>query len=181
VSELLAFGQPPRGIMQIAYIVPDIHAALQQYSATLAIGPWFVFEHFPILDYHYRGEPRDIDITLAIGFSGSMSFELIQQNDAGESVYTEIRDRRGWGFHHWAVGCRDFDAEVEFYRRQGFEMALSGRAGVGARAAYMDTSAVLPGMVELIELDAPTEAFFNGLKTASDNWDGSDPVRLFKA
>ena len=59
-------------------------------------------------------------------------------------------------------------------------MALYGVAGVGARAAYMDTSDVLPGMIELIEMTDQTEAFFTMMKAASENWDGSDPIRVLQ-
>ncbi|WP_374596083.1 VOC family protein [Sphingosinicella sp.] len=177
----LDFGQPMGGIMQIAYIVPDITTAMKHYMPRLNCGPWFVIEHFPLLDAQYRGEPTELDITLAIGFSGSMSFELIQQNNwETPSVYTEVQQKRGWGFHHFAVSCADFDADVAKYKALGHEMALYGVAGVGARAAYMDTSDVLPGMIELIEMTDQTEAFFTMMKTASENWDGSDPIRVLQ-
>ena len=35
-----------RGIMQIAYIVPDLTAAIAQYVNQMKIGPWFVSDHF---------------------------------------------------------------------------------------------------------------------------------------
>ena len=43
----------------------------------------------------------------------------------------------------------------------------------------MDTTADLPGMVELIELGADFEPTFNRFYRASIGWDGSDPVRPF--
>lgn len=178
MERLLDFGQPMGGIMQIAYIVPDIDAAMAHYLPRLACGPWFVIEHFPLLDAKYRGQPTELDITLALSFSGSMCFELIQQNNWDTpSVYTEVQQRRGWGFHHFAVSCPDFDDDVARYRAQGHEVALYGVAGVGARAAYMDTSDVLPGMIELIEMTEATEAFFAMIREAARNWDGSDPIR----
>ena len=43
----------------------------------------------------------------------------------------------------------------------------------------MDTTAQLPGYVELIELAAGFEATFSKFYRASIGWDGADPVRSF--
>jgi hypothetical protein len=49
------FGQPDNGIIQMAYIVPDIHAAMHQWSTDLRVGPWFLLDHFSGVDPIYRG------------------------------------------------------------------------------------------------------------------------------
>ena len=42
----VGFGQPDNGIIQMAYVVADLHAAIEQWCRTLRVGPWFVLEHF---------------------------------------------------------------------------------------------------------------------------------------
>ena len=42
----LDFGQPERGIIQMAYVVPDIRAAMAQWTLDLHVGPWFLLDHF---------------------------------------------------------------------------------------------------------------------------------------
>ncbi|WP_374764113.1 VOC family protein [Yunchengibacter salinarum] len=179
MTRMLSFGQPLGAIMQEAHIVPDIHAAMTDWSKTLNIGPWIYFESFPLADCTYRGQPADLDISLGLAFSGSMCFELIQQRNDAPSVYEDVRRDRGYGFHHWAVSTTDFDASVRFYRDQGFEQALYGVAGVGARAAYMDTRRANGGMIELIELTDPVESLFHMVRQASMNWDGKNIIRPF--
>ena len=49
----------------------------------------------------------------------------------------------------------------------------------GGKVGYMDTTAVLPGYTELIELGASFDAVFGRFYAASIAWDGSDPVRSF--
>jgi len=49
----------------------------------------------------------------------------------------------------------------------------------GGRVAYVDTTAELPGYVELIEMDADTDTAFTRFYAASLAWDGSDPIRPF--
>ncbi|MEJ0043966.1 MAG: hypothetical protein WDM81_17900 [Rhizomicrobium sp.] len=42
----LNFGQPDKGIMQMAYVVPDLRAAMDEWVRRLNVGPWFVLDHF---------------------------------------------------------------------------------------------------------------------------------------
>ncbi|MEX6723732.1 VOC family protein [Parapedomonas caeni] len=174
------WGQPENGVIQMAFIVPDIKAALPAYAKQLNVGPWFVIEHFAFDWVRYRGQPTDVDLTLALGFSGGMMFELIQQNNDVPSVYTEVRDQRGWGFHHFAVACtpQSYDDVLKGYLADGYDLALEAEVAVGGRAAYVDSRRDLPGMIELIEVTPKVEALFTPMRLANVGWDGSDPVRI---
>ncbi len=176
---LLNFGQPDDGIIQMAYVVEDIHHAIDRWVGQLKVGPWFLLEHFTGVDASYRGKPSQADVAIAMSFAGHMMIELIQPNNDAPSVYRETIDQRGYGFHHWGVGSKDFDRDVETFRNCGAELAFFLRVPSGGRVAYMDTTAELPGMVELIELGADFEPIFTGFYRASLGWDGKDPVRPF--
>jgi len=180
MTEILSFGQPQGAIMQVAYVVEDIEKAMKHWTETLGVGPFFLFEHFALEDYRYRGKPGDLDITLALGFSGSMCFELIFQHSKSPSVYTEVVERRGYGFHHWAVSTNNFEADLKRHIAAGNAEVLYGLVPdpINARAAYVDTMAELGGMIELIEMTPAVEGFFAALKEPSVNWDGNDPVRM---
>jgi len=174
-----SFGQPDGGIIQTAFITDDIERDMARYTDVLGIGPWFLFERFELTELRYRGRPADFEITLALGNSGGMQYELIQQLDAKPSVYTEVREARGFGFHHYGVGVTDFEAACARHAAAGFEQALSGIAGVGARAAYYDTRDAAYGMVELIEMTPVVEDLWSAIQAAARDWDGRDPVRTF--
>jgi hypothetical protein len=176
---LLNFGQPDNGIVQMAYVVEDIHRSMNQWVEQLKVGPWFLLEHFSGVDASYRGKPSEADIAIAMSFAGHMTIELIQPNDNAPSVYREAIEKRGYGFHHWGVGSKNFDRDVETYQERGAELAFFLRVPSGGRVAYMDTTAQLPGMIELIELGADFEPMFTGFYRASLSWDGKDPVRQF--
>lgn len=176
---LLNFGQPEGGILQMAYVVEDIHEAMKQWVEQLKVGPWFLLEHFTGVDASYRGKASEADVAIAMSFAGHMNIELIQPNNSAPSVYREAIEKRGHGFHHWGIGSKDFDGDVEKYRKRGAELAFFAKVPSGGRVAYMDTTAQLPGMVELIETGADFEPIFTGFYRASLGWDGKDPVRLF--
>ncbi len=173
------WGQPLDGIIQVAYIVEDMQTAMSNFGSRLNLGPWFLFEHFEFQWIKYRGLPSELDVTIALANSGHMMFELIQQNDAQPSVYREIIDRRGYGFHHWAVAAQpeNYEAALAHYQRQGFVLGLEAMVSIGARAAYVDTSVELGGMIEVIEVTPAVEALFTHIYQSSVGWDGSAAIR----
>ena len=176
---LVTFGQPDNGIIQMAYVVEDIHRAMDMWVKKLNVGPWFLIDSFTGVDPRYRGKPADNEIMLAMSFAGHMNVELIQEKTTKPSVYRETIEKRGYGFHHWGVATKDFDRSVAEYQASGYELAFLAGVPTGGRVAYMDTTRDLPGMVEFIELGAAFDEVFGRFHAATIGWDGKDPVRAF--
>ena len=176
---LVGFGQPDDGIIQMAYVVQDIRAAMEQWVSQLRVGPWFLLEHFTGVNPVYRGQPSRAEVALAMSFAGHMNIELIQPLNDAPSVYREVIERRGYGFHHWGKATTQFDRDLAQYRSGGHEVGFICEVPSGGRVAYMDTTRTLPGFVELIELGGAFEPVFSRFYRASIGWDGTDPVRSF--
>lgn len=176
---LLSFGQPDKGIMQMAYVVPDLKAAIGEWVDRLNVGPWFVLERFAGVDPVYRGQPSRAAITLAMSFAGHMNIELIQPLDDAPSVYREHIARHGHGFHHWGVATADFAGDLARYEAKGMELAFRLGVPTGGEVAYLDTKGALPGFIELIETSPGMERAFAGFYGAALAWDGRDPIRAF--
>lgn len=176
------FGQPMTGIVQVAYTSDDIRRDMAIFTRQLGIGPWFLFEDFEFEWCRFRGKDTEIGIHLAMGFSGHMMFELIQQTCTTPSPYRETIAKRGHGFHHLARACPpdQYDAICEGYTEQGFEIALEAAVSVGGRAAYIDTTEELGGMIELIEMTPDVERLFSFMHHESRLWDGSNSVRILQ-
>jgi hypothetical protein len=175
----LNFGQPDKGIMQMAYVVKDLRAAIDEWVKCLNVGPWFVLDHFTGVDPVYRGRPSNADITLAMSFAGHMNIELIQLNDDHPSVYKELIDKHGYGFHHWGIATADFAGDLKRYEAKGMDIAFRLGVPTGGEVAYLDPKGALPGFVELIETSPGMERVFGGFYGAALTWDGSNPVRSF--
>ncbi len=176
---LVIFGQPADGIIQSAYIVENIRESIDRWIRELKVGPWFLIDHFQGVDARYRGGPSHADSAIAMSFAGHMMIELIQQHNDAPSVYRETIGKRGFGFHHWGVATSNFDRDLADYRSRGYAEAFVARVPSGGRVAYMDTTAHLPGMVELIELGESFDPIFSRFYRATIGWDGKDPVRPF--
>jgi hypothetical protein len=174
------FGQPTSGIIQTAYVVPDIHAAMRMWIEDLQVGPWFLLDNFVGVDPHYRGEPTTSGVALAMAFAGSMQIELIQPNDKAPSVYKEIIDKRGHGFHHWGVASADVEADRKAYIGRGFHEAFRVGVPTGGTVYYLDSNGALPGFIELIAATSGMEETFTRFYLASVGWNGQDPVRPFQ-
>lgn len=164
---LFDFGQPADGIIQAAFVVADLDSAMTEFSGRLRVGPWTVLRGVGGPEARYRGRPTQARVHIALGFAGHMQYELIQPADEFPSVYREVIQERGYGFHHFGYATTAFDEAVEAMHAQGYETAFSAVAPGGSRVAYFDTRDVLPGMTELIEATEALNAGFTAMYKAS--------------
>jgi hypothetical protein len=177
----LGFGQPRDGIIQMAYVVPDIHEAIAQWTTELGVGPWFLLDSFTGVDAVHRGEPSRADVAIAMSFAGHMQIELVAPKDDHPSVYRETIEQRGHGFHHFGVVTDDVAAGIAELEGKGYTLAFRAGVPTGGEVAYLDGGPTRPGMVELIEYGPGMDAVFTAFWQASRDWDGSEPIRPFAA
>lgn len=164
------------GIVQTAWVVADLDRAMDRWTTTFGVGPWFCSREVKVDDARYRGAPTALRFAGAVTQAGSVQVELIHQLDDSPSCYRDLYRAGEEGLHHVAVFATDFDAEIARYEALGLEVAFSG-VSRGMRFGYVDTSATLGHMVEVLE-DVPSiRARFAAVADAADQWDGTDPVR----
>jgi hypothetical protein len=162
--------------MQLAWVVPDLEASIDNWVRTTGAGPFFVFEELHFTDSNYRGSTADIQpCRAAIGQHGDMQIELIQPVSDGPGIWTDVVPRGQAGFHHAGLYCTDYEAERAAALKGG-EMAFEGLM-MGARTCYIDTLRTLGFMTELITANPVAEMVFAQIKQAAEGWDGSDPIR----
>jgi hypothetical protein len=118
-------------------------------------------------------------VAIAMSFAGHMNIELIQPLDNHPSVYREIIDRRGFGFHHVGIAVDDVDTEIAAYQAKGYDLAFRANVPTGGAVAYLDNGRNDPGMIELIPATLGMDATFTRFWQAGAAWDGHDPVRPF--
>jgi len=175
----LGFGQSYGGIMQMAYVVADLDAAIDHWVRDLNVGPWFVLDHWTGDHPVYRGAPAAGAVRLAMSFAGHMNIELIQPLDDEPSVYREGIERRGHGFHHFGIACADVDAGIAEYAARGYELAFRAGVPTGGDVAYLDGGAHQPGYIELITANPGMDTAFTAFWRATRDWDGRAPRRPF--
>ena len=146
------WGRPTDGIFQTAFVMEDLDVAIEQFSARLNVGPWRIFRDVGPEGAVYRDEPAQATLHVAFGFAGHMTYELVQPLDDTPSVYRDVINDRGYGFHHFGYGTRNFDKAVAAMHAEGYQTVGSLELP-DLRLAIFDTRDILPGMTELIAVN----------------------------
>ncbi len=167
-------------IRQLGYVVHDIEAAMDYWSRTLGVGPWFYNPRVPIVNYQYRGQAHQPHNSVALANSGYVQVELIQTRNDVPSMYRDFLQAGHTGLQHVAYWTSDYDADLARLTDEGFESVMSGEVGERGRFVYFDTEYHPGTVIELSEVAGPKGRMFDLIREASEGWDGkTDPVRPF--
>ena len=168
--------QPLYTVRQLAYVTPNLDATLKYWVDVLHVGPFYVYEHVPIENQRYRDQPTDVDLTIALGNTGSIQIELMMQNNDTPSIYREFLDAGGVGVHHFGLMPPDYQAAYDQYKGLGHEPAFELTLGE-TRVVYFDTVQTIGHFTELWENTPALNEFFMLVENAAKGWDGKDPIR----
>lgn len=160
-------------VRQIGYVVDDVEVAAADWVRRLGIGPWRV-QHGLVLDHcRYKGEPIDIDLSIASSYSNGIEIELISQNAGPASMYSDFLAQSGPGAQHVCFYPLDYPASLESLQAEGMTIVLDGAIG-GTPFAYLSD-----GAGQVIEIaDVSPEGRAARTVRAEDEWDGEDPIRV---
>jgi hypothetical protein len=173
-------------IRQIAFVVPDIDAAMNYWSGTLGIGPFFIKRSLTFTAFYYNGvEAVSPTISIALANSGSLQIELIQQHDDTPSIYRDFLAAGRTGLQHvsaW-VTSSEFDGLRSALIKEGLSLAQEGTISAsGTRLAYYATAGAVNGIIYEVSdlMDIKHIHRVQLLEEAARRWDGTAPVRETK-
>lgn len=146
------------------------------WATHLGVGPFFVLPHVQFDECRYRGNPAEIDMTVAIAYSGEYQIELVQQHNNTPSIYTDFLANNEPGLQHVGTLVDDLDTTLDSHQWRS-KILQDGTTAAGQRFAYVDTVQHNGTMLELIEADDAMKKSFAYMRDAAANWDGSDPIR----
>ena len=178
-------------IGQLAYVVRDIDASLRYWTQELSVGPFVLFRRVTLdPGYQYRGRPSlSPTLSVALGYSGEMQIELIEQHDDLPSPYREHLAAGRQGFHH--VGCNTTRSRYDTSRAEAAERKKSAvhegsfMDGV-VRFCYFDTDpdnrygGMFYEITDVLDADF-AKTLYPELAASARNWDGSNAIREFGA
>jgi len=144
----------PLDVYQTGYVVNDLDAAVARWRSTTGLDGFQYIRHVEVEKGLYRGRPTRIDFSVAVVQTATMNIEFITQHDEAPSCYRDVFPKGKEGLHHVAVRSTDYDADLARYLAQGFVSAFCGEYR-GTRFNYIDTTASLGIMVELVESSRP--------------------------
>lgn len=164
--------------MQHAWVVEDIDAAAERFSAALGIGPFFIAEYQGQVfeQATHLGKPTELHLKTAIAYSGDTQVELVQPMGTGPSIYTLTSDMLPGRFHHMCFWSSDLDHDLAHYEQQGCKTVDVGKMRGGPRFAYLDARPTLGCVIELLEYDARIAKLFDSWRDRNHAWDGNDAL-----
>lgn len=166
-------------VRQVGYVVRDIETAMSEW-VKLGVGPWFYKSEVPSTEFRYYGKPSALPkLSIAFANSGDLQIELIQQRNEAPTLYLDTLALQGPSAQHLAYWTQDqFDAWCRTMLAQGWIEGHAGRMGAGrGRYAYFVNPRLRSAMVEISETSGGKGDFFDEIRKASIDWNGSDPVR----
>lgn len=164
-------------LRQLGFVVPDIHAALDNWVGRLGVGPFHLVDELVLEDFELDGVPsRPVTLTIAVANSGAVQIELIQQLDDAPSMFQRFLDRTSGGLQHWATWPDDYDRRIESALGRGLVVGQSGRTSRG-RFVYLYDPATPDIAVEMAESSPERTRSFGLIASAAEGWDGADPIR----
>lgn len=168
-------------VMQLAFVPDDFDAALRHWTEVMGVGPFYLIENIQLEGMRYRGEPTDAVFTLALAYWGDIQIELIRAENDAPSIYSgEYAATQG--VHHVCILVDDIAEARRICAAQGAQVVIEGRFGA-SEVIYVDPGPDAGGgpghLVEILQQSREGPDLFAIIKAASENWDGSDPVRRF--
>jgi hypothetical protein len=164
---------------QAGIIVEDIDKAIEHWVSTVGAGPFFVARHVPLEFVEFNGEFTQPDLSVAMGFSGDLEIELIQQHNDAPSPWLNFYKNSGPGLHHLSAWTTEYDNVMARTKLDGFTPNCVGKIAGGARFAYFNADATDGSSFEISDLGVNGEIgkIHTTAREAAVGWDGSQPIR----
>ena len=162
---------------QLGYVVEDLEKAAWSWVEKAGVGPWTVIPHITLDYFNYLGESSEVEMGIAIAFTGSMQIELIQQHNNAPSMYRDFINQCGEGIQHVCFYPEDYDEALKSLSVMGMNVSQDG-AIRGMRFAYLE--GMDGNVLEIGDISEKVRLRRQDDIESAACWDGSDPVRVFE-
>ncbi|WP_340314901.1 VOC family protein [Rhizorhabdus argentea] len=167
--------------MQTAFVVRNIDEQIHR-CVEVGIGPFFVDPNL-ILRMRYRGQRREVPVSIAIAYSGSMMYEYLQPLDNTPSPYSDfLAEHPEGGMHHLAYFCDDYDAALAQAKSRGgdFDIVMELYTADGnLMETYLGPKNRPDAILSQLNVESVFGDFFKKAEAVAAEWDGTRPVRSF--
>jgi Glyoxalase/Bleomycin resistance protein/Dioxygenase superfamily len=160
----------------IGYVVDELRAGAERFSAAFGAGPFFAMEHIVFDEVTFDGDRAVYDHSSAFGQWGPVIVELTQMHDAQPTGLRDTLMKPGAGIGHVAWLADSLEDEVARLESAGLSAFHTGRTGP-ASAVWLNAP-LLGHPVEVLQRREELEDFYRMVRDAAVGWDGSDPLRI---
>lgn len=157
LADTLGTALGPGRVDQVAFLVDDLSAAMDPWSALYRNEDWRIYTYNAgnVPHLTYRGASGTFEMRLAL-IGSAPQIELIQPI-SGPSIYHDWIERHGYGLHHLGFFVPSVAEVIEHLEAAGHPVIQSG-AGYGLDGdggfAYFDFEDIYGVHLEAIEVPA---------------------------
>lgn len=164
-------------VMQLAFVPEDFDAAIKHWTEVMGVGPFFWIEKAGLENAVFDGAPSKAAFGLALAYWGDLQIELIKQHNSAPSIYNTQPWAGTGGVHHVCLLTDDIiDAKAKAVG-SGARLVVTADVPGGGAVFYADTGGT-GGLVEVLQPSPGGHDFFDMMREAAAEWDGSDPLRV---
>lgn len=168
-------------VRQMGYVVKDIEKAMQYWTTTLRVGPFYYSRQAPIHELNYRGAASAVEVSIALSYSGSMQIALIQQRNEAPSCFLDFLNAGRYGLHHVGFFSLSFDRDLHRAREAGLDIVQTSIIGSpDGKFAILGSEDPVRTKPALIALNESNLDVFRMVEKEAQRWDGSGSVRRFE-
>ncbi len=165
-------------VCQNGYVVRDIEAALTHWTEVLGVGPFYYIDRVECDWFTYKGEPSPVEMSIALANTGDLQIELIQQRNDAPSMYMDFLNAGREGLQHMSYWTSDYQAAYDRALAAGYTVGHEGQiGGPQGRFVYFDTETHPGTVIEMSDISGSKGKFFEHIRKAAADWDGSNPIR----
>jgi hypothetical protein len=168
-------------VRQNGYVVRDLSAAMDHWINVMGVGPWFYIERVKTDYFRHRGRDSAVEMSIALANSGDLQIELIEQKNDAPSMYKEFLDAGHEGLQHVAFWTTDYQAMYDDALHRGYKVGHEGQiGGEKGRFCYFDSTGHPGSIIEISDISGNKGRFFDHIRKAALDWNGTDPIRPVK-
>jgi len=164
-------------VVQIAYHVPDIGLAAEQFSAQTGAGPFFLSREIQLSHGRHRGRDCPFVHSSAYGQWGEVMVEFVQQDSGGPGPFRDLFGPNETGLHHLAIMTEDLPGSYAHFNDQGMPIVTQAWTSSGVEFAFLDAVASLGHFIEIYEASPQLLGFYQMIRDQSVDWAGDQPLR----
>lgn len=140
-------------VMQVGIIVDDIETKARAWADILGLPLPHIMEtdRADVTQIEYQGATTPARAKLAFFHMGQVDIELIEPIDE-PSTWRDQLNQHGTSLHHIAFKVQGMQDKLAYLRSKGIPLVQRGEY-TGGRYAYVDSSAQLGTILELLEND----------------------------
>jgi catechol 2,3-dioxygenase-like lactoylglutathione lyase family enzyme len=167
--------KPVGRLNQIAYMVPDLDAAIDWWTQVMGVGPFFVFPGFDMVRSDYRGMNHKVEFGAAVTYSGDLMVELIEPR--GPSIFQEFLADGRTGIHHLCAFADSMEETQAWVESKGGKRLQGAAFADGSEIAYFAMNENESVILEVGVLKPEVVGLFDAIQAAAADWDGE--TKLF--